>query len=761
MTTRVLLHAVAVLALLSVLPTGLAQTPTKQPAASEEVVTLSTFKVVSEQSYEYQATNAQSATRLNVPLAEVPFNLQVITREFMEDTLAFGGQALAFGGGANREAVSWMGSVEGKSVRGFDTREFLRNGFLRYSDNGSATIERIEVIKGPTSILDGVTSPGGVINVITKKPNPSRDFVRLKTVYGAPLDRVVANLDINRRLLMRADGKPLLTFRLVGGYEESDYLSAHRHRELENLMPSILVEFSDRTLLGVQHEYYHVNGERGNEIRGFTSTARINDASGLHGDVPLTIAYGVDKYMSWDGPDYSTPEHVNDTLVSFQHSFSNDLVFNVDYNIHHRKVDWGPTTFSDGVVTVSGAPNWRRSWQTQKRTQEVNGIRANLAYKREIRKTTHRFVAGFLRQDDSTPSSVAEFADANGARIQEFFPLANPGPNLAAPAPAGFRLNPFNLNEILTTSFYLNHHAKWFDGKLVTLWGVYHAALETNSEQLARPSLTPTRAPITYDTQKTMPQVGVVYALLPRVGVYANYSQSMQGNAGRLDGFDNPFGPTPGEIRELGSKFNLLDGRLNGTVSLFEIVEKNRIVNDPEAPNKNNPTADPNFPRGANIAVGELTSKGFDADVYYNPAKNFSSVISYGYKTVEITNDPVAAIIGQVQNGYHHKVSLFNKYTWKEGRLRGLSANAGVIWRSKSQRTPDRFGAPAYEQAQWQLQAGLGYQLVVGPAKYRFGFAAKNLFQLAERSSGYIPGTRNPYYLANPAEYLFSLDVEF
>jgi iron complex outermembrane recepter protein len=758
---RMPLHAAAVLATLAVLPTAPAQTPAVKPAANDDPITLSTFKVVGEQTYDYQATNAQSATRLNVPLSEVPFNLQVITREFIEDTLSFGGLALGFGGGANREAVSWMGSVEGKSVRGFDTREFLRNGFLRYSDNGSATIERIEVIKGPTSILDGVTSPGGVINIITKKPNPSRDFVRVKTLYGAPLDRVVANFDINRRLLMRADGKPLLTMRLVGGHEESDYLSAHRHRKLENVMPSVLVEFTDRTLIGVQHEYYHVNGERGNEIRGFTSTTRINDASGLHGDVPLSVAYGVDKYMSWDGPDYSTPEYVNDTLVSFQHSFSRDLVFNVDYNIHHRKVNWGPTTFSDGVVLVAGVPNWRRSWQTQERTQEVKGTRANLAYKRDIGKTTHRLVAGFLRQDDSTPSTVDEFADAAGVRIQELFPLSNPNPNLASLTPASFRLNPYNLNEIVTTSFYLNHHAKWFDGKLVTLWGVYHAALETNSEQLARPALTPTRAPITYDTQKTMPQVGVVYSLRPQIGLYANYSQSMQGNAGRLDGFDNPFGPTPGEIKEIGSKFNLLDGRVNGTVSLFEIVEKNRIVNDPEAPNKNNPTADPNFPRGANVAVGELTSQGFDADIYYNPAKNFTTVLSYGYKTVEITNDPDETKIGQVQNGYHHKVSLFNKYTWTGGSLRGLSANAGAIWRSESQRTPDRFGAPAYEKAQWQLQAGLGYQLVVGRTKYRLGFAAKNLFKLSERTSGYIPGTRNPYYLDNPAEYLFSLDVEF
>ncbi len=84
--------------------------------------------------------------------------------------------------------------------------------FLRYSDNGSATIERIEILKGPTSVLDGVTEPGGVINVITKQPKPGQNFTKLRAAFGS-YDRYVTTIDLNNDAkIMRADGKPLLSY---------------------------------------------------------------------------------------------------------------------------------------------------------------------------------------------------------------------------------------------------------------------------------------------------------------------------------------------------------------------------------------------------------------------------------------------------------------------------------------------------------------------------------------------------------------------
>lgn len=236
--------------------------------------------------------------------------IAIVTEDFLVDTASFGGETTTdFSGGANREAVSWNASVNGKAVRGFNTLEFMRNGFLRYSDNGSATIERIEIVKGPTSVLNAVTEAGGVINVITKQPRPEKPHVKARAAFGS-YDRYVSTLDINGApLLRRADGKSLLSYRVVGSLEGSRGQSKHRKRVLENVMPSLLLQPTAKTNILFQWEYYYVDGERGNNIDGFARTVSVPHPNGLTGEVPLSVLFGVDPFISWDGPDNRQPEY--------------------------------------------------------------------------------------------------------------------------------------------------------------------------------------------------------------------------------------------------------------------------------------------------------------------------------------------------------------------------------------------------------------------------------------------------------------------
>lgn len=776
------------------------------------VFDLSPFHVEATDDEFYQTTNSQSATRMSVPLKEVPFNLQVVNQQFIDDTMAFGGQPLGFGGGANREAVSWSGAVEGKSVRGFNTLEFLRNGFLRYSDNGSATIEKVEIIKGPNSILDGVTKPGGVINVVTKKPNPHRDFTKFKFLYGKPLDRMVANFDVNRRLSMREDGKAFATFRLVGGMEGSHYVTKHRKRELENIMPSLTFNFTDNTLLGIQHEYYKVNGERGNGDESFGRRINVTpDGSDLRGEVPIFHYFNgnyeegtLERYMSWDGPDanYAFPEIVNDTLVSFEHRFQDNLVFNLDYNYHNRKVNWGSNPSNKHLKYYEdpenpGEGDWmfeRRRFNYNERSQIVEGVRGQVAWSFDAGEQTHRFVAGFLNQAEDTNSSpnylhngedlfnnntffnggktledaLAAGPDGKPDPVWDSFNLFEPNPILNNPAHVGFApWRDSNQKTVDTTSFYINHHTKWFDERLTTLVGLYDASLDIQQKWRNRTDdskqLNEVVRTTGFDEGEAMPQIGAVYSVNNQLGIYGNFSRSMSDNGGKLDGFGNALGPKQGEIHELGAKFTTNDNKVSGVVSFWEIVESNSAQWDPDAPNEDNPTGDItdlDNPTGANVAIGEVTAKGFDADLFFYPMKNFNTVLSYGYKTKETTDDVNTANIGRPHNIYKHKISLFNKYTWSDGPLAGMSANVGMTYRSKRQRHHNRFGAPAYEDPRFGLQAGIGYKWEGEHMKYKIRLAAKNLGKFTESSSGYVPGTRDAYYQELPAEYLLSFDIE-
>lgn len=748
-------------------------------ATKEAAIQLSAFEVEAARTHEYRATNSFSATRMSVPLSEVPFNVAIITEDFMVDTASFGGDGdVGFSGGANRAAVSWNAAVNGKSVRGFNTLEFMRNGFLRYSDNGAATIERIEILKGPTSVLDGVTDPGGVINVITKQPRPDQNFVKARAAFGSD-DKYVATVDVNNVAApRRADGKPLLSYRIVGSLEGGKGQSKHRVRKLENIMPSVLFQPTSNTSFMAQWEYYRVDGERGNDIDGFNRTVRIDHPSGLHGDVPVAVLFpGVDPYMSWDGPDHKQPEWLNDVFARFEHKFSSDLVATAEFNNHKRQRRWGPHTTQTGIFQAGGAagtnynhaaananPVMRRAWTSSLFDQEVRGLRLNLAYKVDAFGGEHRFVTGRLSQVEDQRSFNNQFRNPGTTQLLfEFFNPRDPNPDLRMPSRYEFfGATEYTQNHFETISYYLNHHARWFNGRVSTLWGLYRADLlnEFDTRAAATNASIPGRAR-KYETGKTLPQIGFIVDVGRGVSLYANHSQSMKGNSGaaQLDGFGNAFGPTGGEIYEVGSKVALLDSRLLGTFSIYRISENDRVINDPNAPNRDNPTADPNLPRGANVQVGQVVAEGFDADLYFYPIANFTTVFSYAYNKREVTKDPVASRRGPL-NGFKHKATIVNKYTWRQGALRGLSANLNVQYVWDQVRETNRFGAPSYIETRPAASVGVSYAWKWQNVQYRATVHGQDLLT-TRRASGYIPGTRDAYYLENPKRYLASIDLEF
>ncbi len=745
------------------------------------VFELSPFNVQANESAAYETTNSQAATRMSVPLKDVPFNLQVVTEQFMEDVFAFGGQTHTFGG-ANREATSWMGSVEGKNVRGINSLEYLRNGFRRYSDNGSATIDRVEVIKGPNAILDGVTKPGGVINVVTKKPNPYRDFTKFKFLYGKPLDRMIANFDFNRRLSMRDDGKAFATFRLAGGLESGDYENQIGRRELENIMPSLTFNFTDNTLLGIQHEYYTVNGERqANQDVAFQNMINVPDPTGgnLPGQVPLVHYFNgnyepnrLDEGISFTPTEinYATPEIVNDTLISVEHRFDQNVTVNVDYNYHNRKVHWGPLPNGAGPRQDEDGEWvwWTNHFRQVDRDQIVEGVRAQVAWHLDLGEQRHRFVAGYLTQYDTTDRVRDYWVDENGDRVSgNTYSLFEKDQMYHVPPFHG--RGPWQDDDLAIfdwNSVYLSHHTKWFNDRLTTMIGIYDTDLtQTNIAWNRTSSDLPLGAESRrtgYNESDSMPQIGAIYSVNDMLGVYVNFSQSIDSNQGREDGFGNQFGPKQGEIHEVGAKFADPNGKISGTFSIYKITESNTIQFDETAPNQFNPTADPSIdPVGANVSVGETTYEGVDADFFFYPMAGWNIVFSYGYKdaTISANLDPDA--VGRRLNDFDHKASIFSKYKWSEGPLNGFSASGGVIWRSERQRTHNRGGAPAYIDARTALQAGVGYAWEDDKYKYRLNLAAKNLFKLDERNRGWVPGTRDAYYRELPAEYLMSFNVEY
>ena len=130
--------------------------------------------VTGEQEEGYSVPDASTATKTDTPLRDIPQSIQVVPQEVIRDQQVTRlDEALR-----NVSGVTFGGDVQSRgeeyNIRGFDNVPILRDGFRRYGffENFPevANLERIEVLKGPASILYGEIQPGGLINLVSKKP---------------------------------------------------------------------------------------------------------------------------------------------------------------------------------------------------------------------------------------------------------------------------------------------------------------------------------------------------------------------------------------------------------------------------------------------------------------------------------------------------------------------------------------------------------------------------------------------------------------
>src|SRR5204862_6864523 len=146
---------------------GKSGAPAPADPTREQPVTLSEFAVTAKPLGGYATAEATTGTRVVSTIRDLPFNLNVVTGELLDDF-----QALDF-----RDQMAYTSNVtgyetlsSGYSIRGFDADVQLRNGFRRIGLIDKVNIERAEIIKGPAASIYGAVFPGGIVNFVTRKP---------------------------------------------------------------------------------------------------------------------------------------------------------------------------------------------------------------------------------------------------------------------------------------------------------------------------------------------------------------------------------------------------------------------------------------------------------------------------------------------------------------------------------------------------------------------------------------------------------------
>ena len=228
---------------LSVVP-GIAQ-----PGAGDEAIQI---LVTGEEDEGYNPSNASTATRTDTPIRDVPFSIQVVPRQVLEDrnvrTIT---EAVETVSGVVEDYILYNSSGgSNRRIRGFRQSDTLRDGFRDPSNLlPLGVVEQVEVLKGPASVITGALEPGGVINYVTRQPldEPFYEIGFEVGSYGLYQPRV----DLSGPLT--ADGNVL--YRLIASYESSDSFQDFANSEETLIAPSFSFNIGERTDLNLFYQY--------------------------------------------------------------------------------------------------------------------------------------------------------------------------------------------------------------------------------------------------------------------------------------------------------------------------------------------------------------------------------------------------------------------------------------------------------------------------------------------------------------------------
>ncbi|MEH1848595.1 MAG: TonB-dependent receptor [Nostoc sp.] len=205
----------------------------------------------------YSVPNSSTATRTDTPLRDIPQSIQVVPRQVLEDrNVRSLDQAIETVSGVVQTASTFAGELSGgKIIRGFLQYGNFRNGFQDVGYFGLTpigTIEQVEVLKGPASVLFGQVEPGGIINIITRQPL-SQPYYNLAFEAGS-YGFYQPSIDLSGPLTK----DNTLLYRFIASYQGAKSYQDFANTEQTTIAPSITLNLGDRTSLNLYYEYAHL-----------------------------------------------------------------------------------------------------------------------------------------------------------------------------------------------------------------------------------------------------------------------------------------------------------------------------------------------------------------------------------------------------------------------------------------------------------------------------------------------------------------------
>lgn len=604
----------------------------------------------------YAPAYATGATRTETPSREVPQSLRVLSRSLIEDVAATRmGDMLDYASGVSRQN-NLGGLWDNYAIRGFTGNEntgagYLVNGFAANrgytAPRDTATIDRIEVLKGPSSSLYGSSEPGGVVNIVTRqpqfKPSQTYDFeVGNRDHYRAAADVTGAlSENVAGRLIAVADHDG----------STRDFVNSQRYL----LAPSVTWALGASTLVqyAAELQRYTVPLDRG-----------IVAINGRLGAVPRSRFLGEpnDRDIRLDSQSHQ---------LSVEHDFSDKWKGRVAMAYRGGSLEGYSTEAS--ALQADGRTLTRQRRYRDYQSDDVS-LQADVTGKFSTGAVGHELLLGVDTYRFSTtqvmlrrnPTAAAPYA------IDVFDPVYGQTPPTLLPNTDTYERQT-NVGLYAQDQLQLGERWRVVGG---ARFDIYNQSLDNRL-----------RGTSTGQHQTAVsPRIGVTYLATHNVALFANASRSFRPNAGS-DASGNAFAPEHGRAAEAGVKFDSTDRRTSATLAVFEIRKRNVLTTDP---------ADAAF----QVAAGEARSRGVELDVSGQLDSHWRVTGNFAYTDAEITQDsrlaagtPLAnipRISGSAMAIYEDQAPIGQRYGVGAG-VRYVGARSGDAQNS--------FSLPAYTLA--------------------------------------------------------------
>ncbi|MFK9095674.1 TonB-dependent siderophore receptor [Pseudomonas guariconensis] len=629
----------------------------------------------------YKATRSASATRTDTALHETPQSISVVPSDVLQDTAATRLQdGLDYAGGVGRANNFGGQGLTTFTVRGFTTGEFYRNGFpinRGYPNAPDAnTVERLEILRGPTTSLYGRGDPGGTFNVVSKQP-----LADPKVTLGSQFDDQGmhrATLDATGPL----DEEGRLAYRLnvlgEGGETFRDDVQTERY----DVAPVLSWQVNDTTRIVFEGDFMRNNHPLD---RGLTRFANQRDRASRDTNV-------------WEkGSDNLLHNDNNMAQLRFEHQLNEDWTLG-------GGMQWLDGTLKGNAVEANelqaDGRTLGRNFSYRKLQWTDRDYQLNLTGHFETAGYAHTLLTGIEYEDYDYQSIIRRSAKGSTA-----YPIDLFDPVLGQPRPALTRTTTDDKENLKTWAAFIQDQVALTD-RLKALAGLRFERFEHQYDNYL-----PGAADWTAADNAVTPRLGLMYDLTDTVAVYANTARSFKPNSGASrqgQGFD----PEKGKSYEVGVKWEALDRQLSVDAAIYHIVKENVLANDPLDPTGT-----------YKVAAGKVRSRGLDITVAGNLTPEWRMIGGYAYVDAEVTKDTSLPTGTRLANIPRNSFSLLNTYEFQDGGLKGLGLGMGVKY------VDDRAGQTApqtYTMEQYTVVDLLSFYQV--NEHVRLNLDLKNLF---------------------------------